>query len=138
MAVETPLPPEVAALLDDAILSIEELELLMRLRSDRGPRAASDLAEALNIPESIADSALESLERAGFLVSAPRGKHRVYAFSPQSEGLAAAVQILVAYYRDNRMQVILTISNKAIERLRHGVLQRFSDAFRFSMDKKDG
>jgi DNA-binding MarR family transcriptional regulator len=138
MDVELPIPSEIATLLNEAILSIEELEVLLRLRADRESRTASDLADALNIPEAIAESALESLERAGFLSGAPRGKHRAYAFSPRSDALAASVEALVAYYRDNRMQVILSISSNAIERLRNGVLQRFSDAFRLSLDKKDG
>lgn len=138
MAVETPLPPEISALLQDSILSIEELEVLLRFRADREARTFSELAEALNIPESIAEVALANLERAGFLTSTSRGKHRAYAFVPRDEQLAAAVEELVAFYRDNRMQVILTISNNAIERMRHGVLQRFSDAFRIPRDKKDG
>jgi hypothetical protein len=138
MDVDTPIPAEIAALLSDSILSIEELEVLMRLRADRAARTAWDLADSLNIPESIAESALESLARAGLLSVDTLGKQRGYAFAPQSAGLAAAVESFVTYYRDNRMQVVLTISNNAIERMRHGVLQRFSDAFRFSRDKKDG
>jgi predicted transcriptional regulator len=136
MAVETPIPPTIAALLSNSILSIEELEVLMRLRADRATRTAPELAESLNIPESIAESALESLLRAGFLSVDTLAKRRVYAFAPQSEALAGTIEAFATYYRENRMQVILTISSKAMERMRHGVLQRFSDAFRFSRDKK--
>lgn len=138
MAVEVPIPPEIGALLQDSILSIEELEVLLRLRATRDARTPFELAETLNIPESIAESAVASLEQAGFLASTTRGRSRAYAFAPRNEQLAAAVEALAACYRDNRMQVILTISNNAIERMRHGVLQRFSDAFRISRDKKDG
>jgi predicted transcriptional regulator len=138
MAVEAPIPPEISVLLKDSIRSIEELEVLLRLRADGEARTFSDLAGPLNIPESIAESALANLEQAGMLARIARGRHRAYAFAPRDEQLAAAIDALVAYYRDNRMQVILTISNNAMERMRHGVLQRFSDAFRISRDKKDG
>ena len=138
MTVEIPTPPEISRLLKSSILSIEELEVLLRLRADRVARRPSELADTLSIPESIAESALASLARAGFLAAIDQGKHLVYTFAPQSDELAASVEGLVAYYQDHRMQVILTISNNAIERLRHGVLERFSDAFRISRGDKDG
>jgi DNA-binding MarR family transcriptional regulator len=138
MAVELPMPPEIDALLEKSVLSIEELEVLLLLRAGGQTRTPSQLADSLNIPEIIAESALASLERSGFLVSSSQGRQLAYVFAPHTSQLAAAVETLVAYYQDNRMQVILTISNNAIERMRHGVLRRFSDAFRISKDKKDG
>lgn len=138
MAVEIPIPAEIASLLEESVLSIEELELLLLLRAGGDAPTVSRLADTLTIPEIVAEKALTSLERSGFLTSTPVGKQRAYKFAPHTPQLAAAVEALVAYYQENRMQVILTISNNAIERMRYGVLRRFSDAFRISKDNKDG
>ena len=130
------LPAEVNRLLAASIRSIEELEVLMRLHGEGTAQRSQDLAEALNIPEAIAESALQSLEAVGLV--ARSANSRAYRYVPKQPELARAVEALAEAYRENRVQIIMTISNNAIERMRHGVLQLFSDAFRISRGKKDG
>lgn len=130
------LPDEVTQLLQASVRSIEELEVLLRLRSENLPRRASQLSEALNIHDSITESALLNLEQAGLVARAEDG--RAFRFAPAKPELAPAVEALADAYQRNRVLVIMTISSNAIERMRHGVLQLFSDAFRISRSKKDG
>ena len=130
------LSPEVSSLLAASVRSIEELEVLLRLHGERTAQRPRELSDALNIPEAIAESALDSLESAGLVARTEDG--RAYRYSAATPELASAVDALAAAYRKNRVQIIMTISNNAIERMRHGVLQLFSDAFRISRGKKDG
>jgi predicted transcriptional regulator len=126
----------VSQLLEASVRSIEELEVLLYLRREAAQKRPSQLAEALSIHDSVTESALLNLERAGLVASAEDGK--AYRYAPSEPALASAVEALVEAYQRNRVQIIMTISSNAIERMRHGVLQLFSDAFRISRGKKDG
>ncbi|HEX6239806.1 MAG TPA: helix-turn-helix domain-containing protein [Polyangiales bacterium] len=127
---------QVSRLLAGSVRSIEELEVLLRLRAESTAQSPRALSEVLNIPESIAESALQNLEAAGLVTRDEAG--RAYRYAAADPELASAVEALAEAYRENRVQIIMTISNNAIERMRHGVLQLFSDAFRISRGKKDG
>ena len=101
--IESRLPADVAAFIRDHITSIEQLEVLLLLRSESGRTwTAADLSGRLKTaPASIAER-LESLARGGLATRDGEG----FRFEP---GRAAAVAALAACYASRRVAVIEAI-----------------------------
>ena len=138
MAVDTStqLSASVQALLRDRVHSVEELETLLVLRSDRlRVWSASELASTLRIGLSGVETALSKLVANGLSVATASGAHAYKAESPQ---LGQAVDELAKAYDEQRIEVLVFISQSAISRVRTNALRTFAEAFQLSRGKKDG
>jgi hypothetical protein len=122
---------QVSELIRACIHSLEELEVLLLLRSG-GARgwSASQIASELQIVEPLALDALRALmehELAGRVGTTTPPQFRYLAQDPERE---RAIEELARTCTHNRIPVLMRISSNAIERVRKGALRTFSDAFR--------
>lgn len=109
--------------------SYEELELVVFLRRQRERDWTAEEAGAkLGLSTSACVSALEALEQHGVVVKgATPGSFR---YEPYSMEAAARLAQLDAFYRNQRLAVVMLMSVNAIERLRVATLHRFADTLR--------
>lgn len=121
-AIATRLPSTVTSFIRDHISSIEQLEVLLLLRSDDGRiwQAAEISAELKTTPDSVSQR-LDDLERDGLVGRTDGG------FRFEAGPLAAAVGDLAACYSTHRVAVIETIFS--VDREPDSV-RSFADAFR--------
>jgi hypothetical protein len=128
------LPPNVDALLRQEVRSVEELEVLVYLYKERRSRGSLEIAAALKLPEAGTVTALQALVLAKIVVQTGESSPLQYVFAPQGD-LGPAVEGLVRAYDENRVELIMLISERAMERLRTGVLRMFADSFRITRPK---
>lgn len=137
------IPSDVLALLQDRLAGLDELEVLMLVRSDAPRRwTAAAVADRLGLPESSSDAALDSLCAAQLLVAdgGAGGAERQYGYGPATPELERAVTSLADVYEERRLEVMRILSDSALERIRSAAARTFADAFVIgrSKGKKDG
>ena len=136
MDTSTQLSDAVQALLRDRIHSVEELETLLLLRSDK-VRAwgVAEVASALRIGASAVDVAFANLAARGLCTPTPSGAR---TYKPESVELEKSVDELAQAYTDQRIEVLVFISQSAISRVRTNALRTFAEAFQIPRGRKDG
>jgi hypothetical protein len=129
------LPLDVQSLLRERLRGLEHLELLLLLRRS-APHAwtASSIAAQASWPERWVADALEDLREAELIVMDARETERRFTYSPATTALDAAVAILAQIYAERRAEVIQTLNDHAVGRIRSAALRAFTDVLR----KKDG
>lgn len=134
-----PIPAAVHDLLRAHVENYEHLEILLRLHREPSREwNATTAAQELRIDEATAVGALAHLAAAGLLEPVPPAR-TTYRYLPATPDLDAAVTALAHAYDHNRVQVMMTMSRNALERLRTAALKTFADAFRVrGKGKKDG
>lgn len=110
-----------------SIRSLEELEVLLALRVLRQCSTASQLSASLQIPDGLVQAALENLVTSRLCARYAGRSASVYEYAPETDDLRLVVEELVRACEAHRVEVIMLISSKAIERVRSGVLQMFVD-----------
>lgn len=115
-----------------SIRSLEELEVLLALRALRQSSTSAELSATLHMLEDLVEAALQNLASSSILTRQGSGARASYAYAPATEALRLAVDELARACETHRVDVIMLISSKAIERVRSGVLQMFVDAKRIS------
>lgn len=133
------IPSEVRDLIGHSVHSLDELEVFLFLHGAFTRHfTAEQLARELRLQESMVITALQRLVMRKLVMQVGAIAPLRYQYGPQAPEARQAADQLAEVYADNRMEVLMLISGNAIERIRRGVLTRFSDAFRFSGRKKDG
>lgn len=126
MAEGSNIPEEVKRLIYDCIDSIEQLEVLLFLRTEAGKAwTAEKVSCCLYIAEESARNRLEGLRR-GNLVSAEGENPVTYRYAPATPILERTIDGLALAYKTRRVAVINLILEKPMDHIRS-----FADAFRF-------
>jgi hypothetical protein len=128
------LPEEVRRLISDHITSVEQLEILLLLRS-RADIAwtASQVSEEIRSSERSTESRLRDLSVRGFAARQEEGGVESFRFNPRTEELRHAVTLLAKAYSERRYTIMELIFSKPIDNLR-----LYANAFRFRKDDSDG
>lgn len=132
--VSSDLPEDVKRLLREHIYSVEQLEILLFLRSN--PEEAFDaraVHDQLRTSETSAAARLLDLSERGFLQALTTQQGTSFRYAPNTDWLAATTDRLAHAYAERRYRVMELVFSKPIENLRV-----FADAFRFRKDKSDG
>lgn len=132
--VPSDVPDEVKRLLREHISSVEQLEILLMLRTHRDQEFDTHAVhQQLRTSEVSAAARLFDLAERGFLTMRQAGETTFFKFAPSVQWLASATDLLALAYNERRYRVIELIFSKPIENLRV-----FAGAFRFRKDKSDG
>ena len=111
--------PEVRDFLHDKILSYEQLETLLLLRSRRtetfSPRA---VAELLHVPDQTAADLLDRMLRQHLLAMQVVGASIRFSYGPESATLAGVIDQLAESYDHNRLDIMNLMNANAMERVR--------------------
>jgi hypothetical protein len=115
-------PADVRALIDRHLISMDYVEVLLRLRRD-GERAwrSEELASELRIEAARAAQALHDLAAAGLA----RAAGNRYLYAPRSDSDRKAVDGLAVMYNERPVTLVRAIYDRPARALRS-----FSDAFR--------
>lgn len=137
------IPSDVMAFLQERLAGLDELEVLLLVRSDASRGwTASEIADRLGLPASSSDGALEKLCTAELLVidGGGGGAELRYAYRPVTPKLDGVVTTLADLYGDRRLEVMRILSDSALERIRSAAARTFADAFVIGRNgrKKDG
>lgn len=123
------LSDEVVRFIFEHIHSVEQLEILLLLRS-RGEQdwSATEVSDQIRTGPDSAAARLEDLRSRG-LIAASGGSQPRYRYQPRTPELERAVTALAAAYGELRYTVINQIFSKPLDKIRV-----FADAFRFRKD----
>lgn len=120
------IPETVRLLIIEAIESVEQLEILLRLAADPGRAwSADEMARELRTSPRSAGHWLARLSKQKFLSD----KGGSFVFAPEPPARAAQVGALAQAYGTHRVSVIDMIFNRPLARL-----QSFADAFKIRGD----
>lgn len=123
--------------LRERIDAFEQLEVLLLLREHRAqPWNAHAVASALRCDVAQALAALEHLRSSELL--ADGGIDRHFSFSPRDEALAADVGAVLEAYQSARFEVLMFVSQCAMERIRSAHVRTFAQAFLLRDPNKKG
>jgi hypothetical protein len=124
------LPPDVLALVRERVLGLEDLKVLLLLRNDASkPWTASTLAAQLELPEARTEGLLEDLRAAALLAADGNETEREFVYRPATPDLEATVARLAHLYDERPADVIRTLNDGALERLRLAASRAFPEAF---------
>jgi hypothetical protein len=128
------LAESVKKLIADHITSVEQLEILMLLRTHPHREwTADDVSEEIRTSVRSAADRLADLRARSFLAARDEGGRSWYRYAPEDSRLRDAIEQLARAYSERRYTVIDLIFAKPIDRLRV-----YADAFRFRKDDSDG
>ncbi len=124
--------------LRDNISSYEELEALLFLaRNPAQEWSAADVANSLKVSADATEEALQALTAGGQLVDAEqRASVVVYRYVPSDDSIEQRVVELRQAYEDQRLNVVMMMSENALARVRKAAMRRLADAFRIERGKK--
>ena len=137
-------PPEASAelraFLRDKILSYEQLETLLLLRSRPDETfSPGSVAGALHVPEEAAAEVLDHLCSHNLLEVQFGTGSLLFSYRPGSAALSRVVDELAESYDFNRLTVVNLMNANAFERVRTQALNTFANAFILGRKKdKDG
>ena len=116
------IPPDVRALIDRHLISMDYVEVLLRLRREE-ERAwrPQEIAIELKIDVKTAEQALHDLEAAGLA----SGQDGAYRYAPREERERRAVDGLAVMYNERPVTLVRALYDRPAQALRS-----FSDAFR--------
>ena len=127
------LPDDVRRFVVDHINSVEQLEVLLLLRteSDRD-WTASGVSQKLYTPPAAAAMRLDDLQQQGFL-STKALAEKAYRYRSAGSEFDQLVDRLAEFYKERRVTIISLIYSKP-----HQQVQAFADAFKLRKDPKEG
>ena len=137
-------PPEASAelraFLRDKILSYEQLETLLLLRSRPDENfSPGSVAGVLHVPEDAAAAVLDHLCSQNLLEVQFGTGSLLFSYRPGSAALSRVVDELAESYDFNRLTVVNLMNANAFERVRTQALNTFANAFILGRKKdKDG
>lgn len=124
-----PFPEEIARFLHANIESVEQLEILRVLASDREKDwKADELAPVVQAEPQTTARDLAALERRG-LVTALDGPRLAYRYGPQGRDLEVHLSCLLKHYNERPVSMI-----RMIYAMANNTLRTFADAFRIRKD----
>jgi predicted DNA-binding transcriptional regulator len=120
---------ELIAFLRENITSVEELEILLLMSSERSSAwTAKSINVSIQSSVRSIEARLQSLERRGFVRQEEKGW---FSYCPRDETISTRTEELLAAYSSRRVQVI-----EALYSAETGNLKQFANAF--SWKKKNG
>ena len=123
------IPPAVKQLLSRYIRSVEQLEVLLLVRSQPARSwTAADVYEVIRSSTSSIAARLRDFTTAGFLAETP-GPTPSFRYAPKSTDLSAAVEETARFYETRRVRVIEAIFAPDVD-----PVQSFADAFKLRKD----
>ena len=123
------LPPPVKQLLAQHIQSVEQLEVLLLLRSQpQRAWVAAEVYDVIRSSQSSIAARLKDFTAAGFLLE-ENGNGPTYRYAPKDENLRSALDQTAAAYQTWRIRVIEAIFAPEID-----PVQSFADAFKLRKD----
>lgn len=124
------LDSQIQRLLSEHILSFEQLEAVLLLRSS-APRAwrTQEVATALQVSGDAAHEALSALNARRLIAAATDDDELRYRFAPATAEIAQALERLADRYARHPVEILKLMSANAIERLRSSAARAFSEAF---------
>ena len=127
MASDLTVSPLLEELLATSLRSVEEIDLLLCLHRQGEASTALELAGVVRLREASAVAALQNLVLSRLVVQEGDSSPLRYVFAPARAELRDAVDELARVYEDCRLDILLLISSKALERVRSGARRAFSD-----------
>ncbi|WP_170319918.1 winged helix-turn-helix domain-containing protein [Polyangium spumosum] len=125
------MPDEVARFIADHITSVEQLEILLLLRSTPEEEwTARAISESLRTSEQSVSRRLADLESGGLVASRPGSAQRVYQYAPATDALRDGVTNLSSAYTELRYKVLDSIFSNPISNL-----HVYAEGFRFRKDR---
>jgi len=125
------LPPTVVRFVTECIHSVEQLEVLLLVRTRTSPPwTAEEVSRELRTTPDAATSRLEDLTARKLLHVAPGTSPKQYDFAPSDADTRTAIDLLAALYPARRYSIIELIFSRPVDPIR-----AFADAFRL---RKDG
>lgn len=123
------LPAPVKQLLSRHIKSVEQLEVLLLLRSQpqRG-WTATEVYDVIRSSQPSIQTRLQTFTAEGFLIE-EKGPPQTFRFSPKDQTLHSAVDQTAAAYQTSRVRVIEAIFAPEVD-----PVQSFADAFKLRKD----
>lgn len=123
----TDLPPNVRRLLQNGIDTFEKLELVIMLRgAPRSVMSVSELAAGLKLERPVVRRA--ALELRAIALVDVTADDEVRLVAPTSRDFDSITE-LARLYQDDRLAVVKTLGEIAMERIRNMASQAFADAF---------
>jgi DNA-binding IclR family transcriptional regulator len=120
------LPPELRAFIYSCIDSVDQLEVLMYVRTVLKAVTARELASACALTPAAARHHAETLTARGLLRAEVHDEVR-YQFAPTTPDLRRYADLLAQACRDRRQAVLRSVSVRSA--------RTFADAFRFRRDE---
>ena len=130
------LSPDVLTLLRDRVPGPYGLEMLLLMRSDptRG-WTISSLAPALGVPESWVEQSLDGLCATNLVVEDGSSTERQFFYHPATVELETAINELAQVYAERPADVVRTMNDSAIARVRSAAVQLFPTALMLRKDE---
>jgi hypothetical protein len=125
-------PPDIATerakhLLESRVHSLDQLLVLLHLHKERRSSQRLDsIAQAVQMDEELAMTALRSLIDCELVRSDGEGVSLVYRYDPASTELDGAVEDLAHFYARSRFSVISLIAADAVGRVRESTRRTFA------------
>jgi DNA-binding IclR family transcriptional regulator len=121
-------PTDLQRFLRENIEALEDVELLALLGRDPDvPWSAEDAESALGLPEAGLSASLRRMRERGLVE--PLDGAGQYVLTRRDKALRARILQLVRVYEKDRYDVIMLISEAAMERVRESMSRAFADAF---------
>jgi hypothetical protein len=130
---EGQLSEELLAFIRQHIHSVEQLEMLLLVRREKGDWTPEKVSEEMRTALPSAFDRLADLEQRGLLVSHRNGTGPAYRYAPKSGELEQIVSSLADAYAERKYTIIDLIFSKPIDKIRV-----FANAFRLRRDEDDG
>ena len=117
--------PELRAFVYSCIDSVEQVQVLVLLRSGEGMWTARRVAQEISLSDHLARHHLESMAARGLVAVTVTGEASTWRYAPKSETLGRLGDQLVDEYRRAPMAVVRLVASNARPSIR-----RIADAFR--------
>jgi hypothetical protein len=123
------LPADLRAFLYSCIHTVDEIEVLLRLRATVQPTTVRELAADIRLAPFALRQVLETLTARG-LLRADAGAEVRYRYSPDSPEFRRYADLLAEYYGSQRDLVVRALSARAA--------RTFADAFKLRDEERGG
>jgi hypothetical protein len=127
---ENPISDDLVALLSERVTSLEQIEVLLRLRAQ--PTVASALDEIvaqLPLPPDAVDDALAALVEQRLLVRDEAAGWPRWRYRSETPELERVIASLAEVYRERTLEVMRILSAQALDRIRNSAARAFADSF---------
>ncbi len=135
---EQPIPEDVVALLRDRVTSLEQLEVVLRLRAESATHwRVEDMADRVGLPPDVTEAALLALSVAELVAFVREGDEPRWFYRPATAALDEQLERLAEWHRARPLELMRLLNAQAMDRIRNSAARAFSEAFVIGR-KKDG
>lgn len=130
------LSPDLEHFVRDNVESIEQLQVLLLLHSDRKPWTIGEAAKALKMAPIAVEAALHHLVTRG-LVREPVAVGGPFLYAAGREAVDSLVRALAVAREEQTAALTQFLTSMAMERMRQAMLRAFTEAFRLRRPPDD-